>query len=85
MIGEHVGIDLRPSHAENGADHAHQAVFDVDELRRLLRALAVDHDQGVLVGGGRSVVVVAAEDGIEEALAGVAGAAPSRALVTEPS
>lgn len=71
--GEDIRIDLGPAQTEHAADHAHEPVFDVGQLRRLLGALSVDHDQGVLIGGECAVVVVASEHGIGEALTGGAG------------
>ena len=83
--GEHIGIDLRPAEPEHAADHPHQAVFHVGELRRLLRALAIDHDECMLVGREGPVIVVASEDGVVVALAGAARPVPIKASVTEPS
>lgn len=66
------GIYLGPAEPEHAADHAHQSVFDVFELRRLQRALAVDHDERMLVGREYAVIVVAPEYGIGETFAGIA-------------
>ena len=71
---EHIGIDLRPAQAEHPANDAHQTVFDVVELRGLLCALAVHHDESMLVGCERAIVIVASENSIGEALAGIARA-----------
>lgn len=67
LAGDDVGIDLRPSQPENGADGAHQPIFDFDQLGGLLGALAVNHDQCLLIGGKRSVIVATAESGVREA------------------
>ena len=74
VAGLHVEVELRPAHAENTADHAHQAVFNVGELRGLQHALAIDDDESVLIGGETSEIVSASEDGIGKALSGAARA-----------
>src|SRR5437764_9555709 len=78
--GLHVDIQLRPAHAKHVSDHTHKAVLDIGELRRLLRTLAVDDDESVLIRRKRAVVVVPAEHGIIKTLAGVAGAGAEKCV-----
>src|ERR1700693_4926227 len=71
---EHIRIYLRPAQAEHAANDAHQAISNVVELRGLLRALTVHHDESMLVGRKCAVAIVASEHSIGEALAGSARA-----------
>ncbi len=55
--GNHVQIQLRPSHAQHAAEHPYQPVFHIGQLRRLQRALAIDDHQSVLKICSRTEVI----------------------------
>ncbi len=74
IAGDHVQIHLRPTQPDHAAEHSHQPVFDVGELRRLQRTLAVDDYQRVEKICACAEVVHAAIDGVPEALRGIARA-----------
>ena len=74
FAGDYIQVQLRPTQAKHIAQHSHQPVFHVSELRGLQRALSVDHDQSVQEISARAEVVHASINRVPEAFRSIAGA-----------
>ena len=66
--GLHIQIYLRPTQPEDAANHAHQSILHVRQLRCLLRTLPVHNNERMVHRSQRSEAIVSAENRVEEAL-----------------